>query len=85
MDRNRVFGTLVVTAKFASNGELCGVAVNFDVWDRKSVQIEQYALPKLNARAKKAKSANIHGISGATAVSRAYATSLQAAIDAKPL
>lgn len=59
VDRNRVFGTLVVTAKFASNGELCGVAVNFDVWDRKSVQIEQYALPKLNARAKKAKSANI--------------------------
>ncbi|MEI6630242.1 MAG: FMN-binding protein [Actinomycetota bacterium] len=85
VDRNRVFGTLVVTAKFASNGELCGVAVNFDVWDRKSVQIEQYALPKLNARAKKAKSANIQGISGATAVSRAYAASLQAAIDAKPL
>ena len=85
VDRNRVFGTLVVTAKFASNGELCGVAVNFDVWDRKSVQIEQYALPKLNARAKKAKSANIQGVSGATAVSRAYATSLQAAIDAKPL
>lgn len=85
VDRNRVFGTLVVTAKFASNGELCGVAVNFDVWDRKSVQIEQYALPKLNARAKKAKSANIQAVSGATAVSRAYATSLQAAIDAKPL
>ena len=85
VDRNRVFGTLVVTAKFASNGELCGVAVNFDVWDRKSVQIEQYALPKLNARAKKAKSANIQGVSGATAVSRAYAASLQAAIDAKPL
>lgn len=85
VDRNRVFGTLVVTAKFASNGELCGVAVNFDVWDRKSVQIEEYALPKLNARAKKAKSADIQGISGATAVSRAYATSLQAAIDAKPL
>ncbi len=85
VDRNRVFGTLVVTAKFASNGELCGVAVNFDVWDRKSVQIEQYALPKLNARAKKAKSANIQAVSGATAVSRAYAASLQAAIDAKPL
>lgn len=85
VDRNRVFGTLVVTAKFASNGELCGVAVNFDVWDRKSVQIEQYALPKLNARAKKAKSANIQGVSGATAVSRAYVTSLQAAIDTKPL
>ena len=85
VDRNRVFGTLVVTAKFASNGELCDVAVNFDVWDRKSVQIEQYALPKLNARAKKAKSANIQGVSGATAVSRAYAASLQAAIDAKPL
>ena len=85
VDRNRVFGTLVVTAKFASNGELCGVAVNFDVWDRKSVQIEQYALPKLNARAKKAKSADIQGVSGATAVSRAYVTSLQAAIDTKPL
>ena len=85
VDRNRVFGTLVVTAKFAINGELCGVAVKFYVCDIKSVQIEQYALPKLNARAKKAKSANIQGISGATAVSRAYAASLQAAIDAKPL
>ncbi len=50
--------------------------------DRKSVQINNRAVPKLNSATLTAQSAAIHGVSGATYTSHSYAQSLQSALDA---
>lgn len=81
--RGRTYGTVVVSAKFTSSGVLCKVGASYNVGDRRSVQIEEYAIPRLNSQAVAANSANINGISGATAISDAYSRSLQSAIDSK--
>lgn len=81
--RGRNYGTVVVSAKFTSSGRLCSVSATYNVSDRRSVQIEEYAIPRLTKQAIAANSANINGISGATAISNAYSQSLQSAIDAK--
>lgn len=81
--RGRNYGTVVVAAKFTSSGTLCSVSATYNVGDRKSVQIEEYAIPRLTQQAIAANSANINGISGATAISNAYSQSLQSAIDSK--
>lgn len=77
----REYGTLQVTAKFTSAKELCEASANFSVYESKSNRFNNYAIPILNQEAASAHSANIQGVSGATATSNAYLQSLQSAID----
>jgi uncharacterized protein with FMN-binding domain len=79
----RNYGTVTVSAKFTADGTLCDASATYQVYDQKSVRYEEYSIPILNKQAIAAKSANIHGISGATAVSDGYKASLQSAIDNK--
>lgn len=79
----RNYGTVTVTAKFTAEGTLCSASATYQVYDQKSVRYEEYSIPILNKQAVAAKSANIQGISGATAVSDGYRASLQSAIDNK--
>jgi uncharacterized protein with FMN-binding domain len=79
----RNYGTITVTAKFTADGSLCDASATYQVYDNKSVRYEEYSIPILNKQAIAAKSANINGISGATAVSDGYRASLQSAIDNK--
>jgi uncharacterized protein with FMN-binding domain len=79
----RNYGTVTVTAKFTADGTLCSASATYNVYDQKSVRYEEYSIPILNKQAMSAKSANINGISGATAVSNGYRASLQSAIDNK--
>jgi len=79
----RNYGTVTVTAKFTADGTLCSASATYNVYDNKSVRYEEYSIPILNKQAMAAKSANINGISGATAVSNGYRASLQSAIDNK--
>ena len=53
--------------------------------ERRSQQINNRALPVLRQEAVAAQSAEIDSVSGATITSDAYATSLQAALDAAGL
>lgn len=53
--------------------------------DRKSIQISNRAAPLLRSEVLAAQSADVQTISGATATSNAYLTSLQAALDAAHL
>ena len=77
----RYYGTIAVTAKFTSDKVLCDASANWQANDGKSQSIDSYAVPYLNQQAVSSKSARIQGVSGATAVSIAYAQSLQSAID----
>lgn len=79
----RNYGTVTVSAKFTADGTLCQASATYDVYDQKSVRYEEYSIPILNKQAVAAHSANIQGISGATAVSDGYRASLQSAIDNK--
>lgn len=79
----RQYGLIWVTAKFNAAGKLCKVSADYQVYDNRSQRYEAYAVPILNKQAMSVRSAGIQGISGATAVSRAYARSLQSAIDQK--
>lgn len=79
----RQYGLIWVTAKFNAAGRLCKVSADYQVYDNRSQRYEAYAVPILNKQAMSVRSARIQGISGATAVSRAYAQSLQSAIDQK--
>lgn len=78
---NRQYGVVKVTVKFTADGTLCKASAAYQTFDNRSERYESYAIPILNEQAMSAKSANIQGISGATAVSEAYARSLQSAID----
>ena len=53
--------------------------------DRKSVRINERALPTLTAEALAAQDANINSVSGATYTWRSYTVSLQSALDAAGL
>jgi uncharacterized protein with FMN-binding domain len=75
------YGPVQVQAQI-SNGELVAVAVvQYPDGDRKSVRINQRALPQLQSEALTAQSAQVDTVSGATYTSDAYVTSLQSAID----
>jgi uncharacterized protein with FMN-binding domain len=50
--------------------------------DQRHDEISAFSLPKLRAQALEAQSSQIDGVSGATATSGGYRTSLQAALDA---
>lgn len=77
----RDYGVIQVTAKFTSAGVLCKASANYQTYDGRSQRYEDWAVPVLNQQATSAGSANIQGVSGATAVSQAYQKSLQSAID----
>ena len=81
---NTRFGPVQVAASFAADGTLCEVQTLVSPNDRrKSVSINQYALPILRTEALAAKSAAIDVVSGATITSDAYATSLQSILDGR--
>ena len=76
------FGTVQVQASVSSSGKICSVKVVQTPQDRRSVRINNYAVPILNQQAMDAQSANIQGVSGATLTTWAYVDSLQAILDA---
>lgn len=76
------WGPVQVEAIVSSTGQICDVdAIQSPSDHRKSVQINQNALPKLHTQVMKAQSTNINGVSGATVTSRGYVRSLQALLD----
>ena len=79
----RDYGVVQVAAKFNSDGTLCSATAQYQTYDTRSDRYESYAIPILNKQAANAGSANIQGVSGATAISDAYKKSLQSAIDNK--
>ena len=77
----RSYGVVQVTVKATSAGQVCGASAQYQTYDSRSARFEDYAIPILNKQVASAQGANIQGVSGATAVSQAYHTSLQSAID----
>lgn len=77
------FGTVTATGYFEADGTLCGATADWWAELLISEEITAEAVPVLNARATKAHAADVNAVSGATATSNAYRTSLQAAIDAE--
>lgn len=76
------WGTVQVQAVY-SGGSLVDVQIlRYPDADRKSIAINQRALPTLIDEAISAQSADVNGVSGATYTYRSYVTSLQSAIDA---
>jgi uncharacterized protein with FMN-binding domain len=75
------YGTVQVQAVFAADGGLGSVSVLQLPTDRKSVNINDRAVPTLNSAAISLQSARVHTVSGATYTSKDYVLSLQAAID----
>jgi uncharacterized protein with FMN-binding domain len=75
------YGAVQVQAVFAANGSLSAVNVIQLPTDRKSVGINNRAVPVLNSAALAAQSARVHSVSGATYTSTDYVKSLQSAID----
>ena len=57
-------------------------ALQYPQTDRKDVQINSSAIPRLRTQVLTAQSAKIDGVSGATFTSDGYVTSLQSALDA---
>ena len=77
----RSYGVISVTAKFTASGDLCDASAQWQAYDSKSQRYEEYAVPILNQQAEAVDSANVQGVSGATAITNAYRASLQSAID----
>jgi uncharacterized protein with FMN-binding domain len=76
------WGPVQVKASVSSSGKICAVdAIQTPSDHRRSVAINNYAVPVLDQQAMDVQSANIDGVSGATITSNAYARSLQAIID----
>ena len=77
------FGVVQVAVVVSADKTLCDVQVlSYPDRDRKSVSINQRALPTLRVEALAAHSATIAGVSGATYTSKGYEASLQSALDA---
>ncbi len=77
----KTYGVISVTAQFTASGDLCNASAQWQAYDSKSQRYEEYAVPILNQQAEAADSANVQGVSGATAITNAYRASLQSAID----
>jgi uncharacterized protein with FMN-binding domain len=75
------FGAVQIQAVFAADGSLSAVNVVQLPTDRKSVGINNRAVPVLNSEALVAQNAKVHAVSGATYTSNDYVKSLQSAID----
>jgi uncharacterized protein with FMN-binding domain len=80
---NTRFGPVQVQASVSPDGtKICSVnAIQSPNDRRRSVLINQQAVPMLNDQVMQAQSANIDGVSGATITSNGYARSLQALLD----
>lgn len=79
---NTRYGPVQVQIQVA-NGALTDVAVVlYPDGDRKSIRINEQALPTLRSEALTAQSARVHTVSGATYTSDGYTQSLQSALDA---
>jgi uncharacterized protein with FMN-binding domain len=80
--RNK-WGNVQVEVTFAADGTLTNVdAIQTPGGRGKSIEINDYAVPQLDADAVDLQSAQVHTISGATYTSDSYRSSLQSAIDA---
>ena len=76
------YGNVQVQATFATDGTLTNVsALEVPYRDGESVDINSWAVPRLNSAALTAQSANVNTVSGATYTSNDYKQSLQSAID----
>jgi uncharacterized protein with FMN-binding domain len=76
------WGPVQVEAVVSTNGQICDVdAIQSPDDHRRSVQINQNALPILHTQVMSAQSADIDGVSGATVTTRGYQSSLQAILD----
>lgn len=76
------YGEVQVSAVVSAAKKLCDVQVLVSPdGDRKSISINQRALPTLRTEALAANGANIAGVTGATLTSRGYEASLQSALD----
>jgi uncharacterized protein with FMN-binding domain len=77
------YGVVQVAAVISADKQLCDVQVlAYPSNDRKSLAINERALPTLRTEAIAANGAHIAGVTGATITSRGYEASLQSAIDA---
>lgn len=77
------WGPVQVQASFNADGSLASVdVIQSPFSDRKSVQINDRAVPLLNSEALTLQSARVDSVSGATYTSVDYEQSLQSAIDA---
>ena len=76
------YGAVQVQAVFGADGKLTAVNLLQLPTDRKSVAINNRAVPTLNSEALAIQSARVHTVSGATYTSEDYVKSLQSAIDA---
>ena len=74
------FGPVQVKVRVKSGRITKVTAIAFPHNDRKSQQINAYAIPALQRQAVVAQSAAIDGVSGASWTSRAFASSLQSAL-----
>lgn len=77
------FGTVTATAFVNADGSLCGATAGWNAILLISEEITAEAVPVLNARVEKSHTAKVNAVSGATATSRAYVKSLQAALDSQ--
>ncbi|MEY2401220.1 MAG: hypothetical protein QOJ08_1331 [Ilumatobacteraceae bacterium] len=76
------WGPVQVEAVVSSSGQVCDVdAIQSPNDHRRSVQINQNALPILHTQVMKAQSTDINGVSGATVTTRGYERSLQSILD----
>jgi uncharacterized protein with FMN-binding domain len=76
------WGPVQVEAVVSSTGQICNVdAIQSPSDHRRSVSINQHALPILHTEVMNAQSTNINGVSGATVTSVGYVRSLQAILD----
>jgi uncharacterized protein with FMN-binding domain len=76
------WGPVQVEAVVSSSGQVCDVdAIQSPNDHRRSVQINQNALPILHTQVMKAQSSDINGVSGATVTTRGYERSLQSILD----
>jgi uncharacterized protein with FMN-binding domain len=76
------WGPVQVEAVVSSSGQICVVdAIQSPNDHRRSVQINQNALPILHTQVMKAQSTDINGVSGATVTTRGYERSLQSILD----
>jgi uncharacterized protein with FMN-binding domain len=76
------WGPVQVEAVVSATGQICDVdAIQSPDAHRKSVRINDQALPILHTQVMTAQSADINGVSGATITSSGYARSLQSILD----
>lgn len=79
---NTRWGPVQVEAVVSSSGQICDVdAIQSPNSHRRSVAINNNALPILHKEVIQAQSTNINGVSGATITSNGYVRSLQAILD----